>query len=484
MFQRLVTLIVMVGTLTITGCNGGKEDTAKEIAGVVSAGVETVTQSSAGKGAPILLEAERHNSRVGQLQQAITLVRLYDKYGLRDIVLEGYLKERPDINTDWFTKVAGKTPEERARVAAQFLGRGEISAAEFMKLVYADITLHKAETAENYNVEPAGFPVEDYLIAISQVDPDWAEEKSKPFESEEAFLKLSGDEKLRLAKEIKEYAESKSVYVSTEAKQSMEAFINFMEKRMASNNSINDAITGVVNGRTPKVVVAIIGADHTYGMSQLLESSGRPYAVLTPLHTPGREEHGDLTDAMYDRKDKKLPVYSQGLSALVLQQFPSRKKPEPVIPEDWFGAEVTLYSSISRIAEHVLGPPIPPGPPGGGKPPFGLTDGDFDNQWLKIAIAKTEYLPNQDDRRRAMLIPVTFKRSGEVYWVGAVLKRGEEEPKSVEAFIAKMLQVVQAEEKTPEQAEDRMGRVQMTPKTFAVIGKDKEAVKRAILSES
>jgi hypothetical protein len=467
------------------GCDGGKEDSAKEIAGVVSAGVETVTQSSAGKGAPIVLQAERHNSRVGQLQQAITLVRLYDKYGLRDIVLEGYLKERPDINTDWFTKVAGKTPEERARVAVQFLRRGEISAAEFMKLVYTDITLHKAETGDNYNVEPpTKLAVADYLIAISQVDPDWAEEKSKPYQNEEAFQKLSGEEKLSLAKEIKEYAEGKSVYVSTEAKQSMEAYINFMEKRMASNSSINDVITSVVNSRTPKVVVAIIGADHTYGMSLLLKNSDRPFAVLKPLYTPGREEHGDLTDAMYDRKNKRLPVFSQGLSALVLQQFPSRKKPEPVISEDWFGAEAALYSSISRIAEHVLGPSSPPGPPNGGKPPFGLSDSDFDNQWFKVTLAKAEYFPNQDDRRRAMLIPVTFKRSGDVYWIGVVLKRGEEDGQSVEAFITKMLQAVQAEGKTPEQAEDQTGRMQMTPKTFAVINKDKEVAKRDILSEA
>jgi hypothetical protein len=505
MLRKTISLIALMSVLLISGCSGTTSTPqtsatppqatgdqpqysgpgAQEIAQAVSVGVETLTQSSGGKGIPVIVQEERHNSRVGQLQHAASLARLHDKYGLRDIVLEGYLKDRSDINTDWFTKcISKKTAESRARVAIQFLKNGEISAAEFMKLVYPDITLHKAETSDNYNVEPpSSFAVIDYLKAIAQVDSAWAIEKSKPYQSMEAFQSLSGEEKLNLAKEIKNHAEGKSIAVSSEAKQSMEAYLNFMEKRLASNNTINDVITSVLASRTPKVVAVIIGADHTHGMSRLLSNVNRSFAVLKPQYTPGREEQGDLTTAMYERKNKRLPVFSQGLSALILQQVSEAKKPEPVIPEHWFEAEGEFNGFGSSVAEAILGAPSPPGPPNGGKPPFGLSDNDFDGRWIKIDVAKIEYLPNQNDLRRAVLIPLTFKRSGNIVWVGATMKRGQEQgQETVEAIITEALQDVKAEEKTPERAEDQTGRVQMSTRTFAVIGTNKEAVKQAIQS--
>lgn len=384
MLRKTISLIALMSVLAISGCSGTTSTTqnsatppqatgdqaqysgpgAQEIAQAAPVGVETLTQSSGGKGVPVIVQEERHNSRVGQLQHATSLARLHDKYGLRDIVLEGYLKDRSDINTDWFTKcVSKKTAEARARVAIQFLKNGEISAAEFMKLVYPDITLHKAETSDNYNVEPpSSFAVTDYLKAIAQVDSSWAIEKSKPYQSMEAFQNLSG-EKLNLAKEIKNYAEDKSISVSPEAKQSMEVYLNFMERRLASNNTINDVITSVLASGTPKVVAVIIGADHTHGMSQLLSNVNRSFAVLKPQYTPGREEQGDLSTAMYERKNKRLPVFSQGLSALILQEVSGAKKPEPVTAEKWFEAEGETYGFGSSVAEAILGTPNPPGPP-------------------------------------------------------------------------------------------------------------------------
>lgn len=63
------------------------------------------------------------------------------------------------------------------------------------------------------------------------------------------------------------------------------------------------------------------------------------------------------------------------------------------------------------------------------------------------------------------------------------MKRGQEQGQdTVEAIITQALQIVKAEEKTPERAEDQTGHVQMNTRTFAVIGRNKEAVKQAILS--
>ncbi|HSK73252.1 MAG TPA: hypothetical protein VK892_16250 [Pyrinomonadaceae bacterium] len=464
----------------------------------MSDGVGTVTQfSTDANGVPVIALDERHNSRVGQLQHAITLVRLYDKFGLKDIVLEGYLKESSKFNTDWFTKaVAGKTPEARAKVAVQFLKHGDISAAEFMKLVYPDITLHAAEASETYHVEPpANFAVIDYLQAIVKVDPAWAVEKSKPYQSLESFQALSGDEKLGRAKEIKQYVEDNSISVSPKIRQSMQQYITFMEKRMASNITINDTVKMVSSSSSPKVIAINIGEDHTHNMCQLLKQANHPYAVVTPRYGSPNKEHGNLTDTMYDRKNKKLPVFSQGLSALILQEVSGGKKPEPVLAEHWFEAEAEFHAYVTSLAEGVLGPPTPPDE----KAPFGFSNDDFRGKWISIVLADAEYLPDQDDRRRAILIPVKFNRSGKVVWVGATLQRGMESNQvTVEAILTQGLQDIQAEKKTPESAEQdiktegkppkpakgKIGSIQMSSTTFAIVGNNKEAIKRAITIES
>ena len=489
MSRKLVYTIALACALTLCGC--GCKTPECEIAADASQGVGEVTQSFASTaGVPVVVLEERHNSRVGQLQHAVTLVRLHDKYGLRDIVLEGYLKERPDINTEWFTKAVGaKTPEARARVAVQFLKQGDISAAEFMKIVYTDVTLRQAEYSEEYNVEPPdSFPHDEYLTAIAAVDRSWAEEKAEPYQSEEKFMSLSGDEKLKSAKEIKQYAEDHRIYVSPGAKRAMEQFINFFEKRIGSNKTISEAVASVNSGAA-KAVAVNIGADHTHNIGQIFKNANRPYAVVKPLYTSGNLDQGDLTDSMYDRKNKGLPVFSRGLSALILEEFPKSiqkaKKPEPVLAEDWFGAEAELHGFVDTLAGGILGPPNPPGPPNGGKPPFGFSDDDFNGKWMSITLASVEYLADQDDRRGAILIPVVFKPSGHTVWVGATLKRGEEKgQETVEAIVTHALQSVQGESSTSEQAEDQSGRVQMSVTTFAVVGKDKGAVKRAVLSET
>ena len=127
------------------------EETARAAAQCIG----TITQSSVeGTGVPVIALEEMHGSRVGQLQHAIALVRLHDSYGLKDIVLEGCLTERPDFDTSWFTRAVGEnSPEARARVAVEFLKQGDISAVEFTKLVYPDVTVRQAESSETYNVE-------------------------------------------------------------------------------------------------------------------------------------------------------------------------------------------------------------------------------------------------------------------------------------------------------------------------------------------
>lgn len=86
--RKLVYALALACTLTLCGC--GCKTPECEMATAASQGVGEVTQSFASTaGVPVMVLEERHDSRVGQLQHAVTLVRLHDKYGLKDIVLEG-----------------------------------------------------------------------------------------------------------------------------------------------------------------------------------------------------------------------------------------------------------------------------------------------------------------------------------------------------------------------------------------------------------
>jgi hypothetical protein len=103
MFRRLSQFVLFIFAFTTLCCSGdatlsqnqsvsqspSQEQGATTIARSASEGFGTVTLSSSAStaGSVIVLE-ERHNSRVGQLQHAITLVRLHNKYGLKDIVLD------------------------------------------------------------------------------------------------------------------------------------------------------------------------------------------------------------------------------------------------------------------------------------------------------------------------------------------------------------------------------------------------------------
>jgi hypothetical protein len=444
-----------------------------------------VDSSLAGKGVPAVVLEERHNSRLGQVQHAITLLRLHDKYGMSNIALEGYLKDDVPIHTDWFGRAAEKsTPEARARVAVQFLKQGEISAAEFMALVYPEIRLLPTETANTYNAGlPRGIPTESYLKKISAVDPAWAEEKGKAYESEESIMRLTGDEHLALAKEIKQYAETNSIPITSSERRDMDKFIEFWEKRMSSNNLIADAVAGAPSASGSAVVAANVGAFHTQGVCRLLSSSGHPYAVVRPLYAPDNPTRGDLTDAMYQRKNNRQPVFSSGLSALVLSQVSIKnKKYQPVISQPFFEAEAEIYDYVETISKVILSPPNPPGLPNGGNPPFGLSGDEFDGKWISINPTKIVFMPSNDDRHKAVLIPIMFKNTKKTIWVGAFWGHGLEAGQTnVEEILQHALHDILTEPSTPQRAESSAGFIQMSPNTFAVIGRDKEGVRRSIL---
>ncbi|MHB8523754.1 MAG: hypothetical protein ACYDH9_23785 [Limisphaerales bacterium] len=374
----------------------------KTIAEAVSRDIGTVPRTRSGThGALILVFEETHTSRPGQLEQAIALVRLHDQFRLRDIALEGYLKERPTITAEWFAKAGrGLPPTERAAVAAQMLRDGEISAAEFMKLTYDDMVLHPIETLAEHAVELKGEAATitlTYLLKIAQtslreshvprlqelqrevqgasgdrktakakemldfilsVDP-WTKAKGAALTDTNQLNIIPAEKMLAEVEEIERHARTAGVDLEGKEKQAMEDNLRFWRGRVAASGTMI-AETGRIADRPGVRLVALnIGAAHTDGMAAVLDREKRPYAVIRPLAlSRGMSASLAEIDAL-ERKYKGLSVFNEGITKELLDAFPVRtqRKPEPDLDQPWLQAKAEMYLFTSRITRRVIPAP-------------------------------------------------------------------------------------------------------------------------------
>ena len=439
MFRTRPSFLVLVVSLFLAGCGGGSTSPGsgqpanskaspavavaradvEEAAKAAAANVAVVKRSSRGRSgstaAPVILFEERHNSKAGQIQEAMAMLRLHDRYGLKNIALEGYLKDEPPINTEWMLKASNSA--SRPRVIISLLKEGEISSAEFMKLSFDDVKLHPIEKASEYNVglsaEGEDAPIL-YLVAVAQkslkqehvpkllafkrkiqalpansvaqsreqdklmrfivgVDP-WANEKFAALSDPKKSMAMSGEQHLALAEEIEKRATQANLDIPSNQKSGMANYLAFWRGRMGASQTMVDSIVELANRPDVTVVVAPIGAFHTEGMCNLLEKANCPFAVLTPLSLKNDQNSGDLSGKAFERKYQRQSVFSEGLSKLLAPVFATRaknKKPQNVLETEWFQAKTETYSFTDRIVRQVLGGPTTWNSSGDGKGPGG-----------------------------------------------------------------------------------------------------------------
>lgn len=521
----LVLILPITHSFAQTKLLNGKSTEA--IAREASKDVGKVESSFQGtKGAPIMILEEVHNSRAGQIEHAITLVRLYEQYGLRHIALEGYLKERPVINTNWFAKASRRlSPAAKARVAVRLLKEGEISCAEFMKLVYEDLLLCPIETTKEYSVElpveAAGAPML-YLLKIAQqslterhipklqrlqkemekldaekdieiyqkkvremfdyilaADP-WAQAQAKRIQDVDAIKTMSGEQHMALIEEIVNRAKKLSVMIEPEEKRAMERYLAFWRGRVTASKTMVLSTQGIANQPDVSIVAMVIGAAHTEGICDMLKKAGCSFAVITPLSFGNEEEISNLTWEMFERKYKRLSIYSEGFTEGFLKAFSlsEQKKPEPVLSEPWFQGKAELYLFTERIARHVLGPPSPPG---GGVPPFNFPDDAFNGRWISIDPGRIVFIPASEDDVKTVLFPAILNPNDPTrrteLWVKAGLTVPivpSQERESVESMLRRALTEVKSM-KLDKRPEDPGGRVRITLNTTAGYAPTREA---------
>ncbi|MGD2087164.1 MAG: hypothetical protein PVH61_13355 [Candidatus Aminicenantes bacterium] len=470
--------------------------------------VGTVKNMTRGKNGPLIVVLEEnHTSIVGQIQHAITLTRLHEKFGLKDIALEGYLIEGKRIDTNWYNKAAGEDRGSKIQVAVRLLKEGEISCAEFMKLVYDDITLYPIDKTDQYSVEldeEASKAPMIYLVKIAQlslkqehvpkieqlqaeieklegeqkqkkvnelleyilsVDP-WVKEKDEILHKQSANRVMSLRQMLALVEEINNRTKELAVPLEHGEKQAMNRNLEFWRARLKANETMLQETGNIADESSAPMVAMIIGAAHTEQISKMLKNAGRPFAVISPISLNSTETSSDLTWNMLNRKYKRQSVYTEGFTRTLLKAFTGEnlKKPEPVLSESWLQAKSELYLYADRITRELLGgagPPPPvqpphtpqlPGLPGGGKPPFGFSADEFRGKWVYIDPNRISFIFDTDEKKHyAVLFPVILNPNDEKkrteIWVKAIKDFSPvpgQERENVEYWLKKALEEVQS----------------------------------------
>ena len=542
----VMTIIFMLAVFSCNSVNARLDSIdVNVIANSVCKEVGVVGNTFQGKNSvPIMVMEESHNSRAVQIQHAIALVRLYSKFGLRDIALEGYLKEDTKINTDWYHKAACKDTRAGIEVAVRLLEEGEISSAEFLKLIYNDVFLHPIETSKDYNVdigekaqsapllcllklgqssltqnqllevqrldseskkldgEKKNEKIRELLNYILSADP-WVKQTADTMQSKDFFTKVPLQRHLKIMEEIKKRIEIQSVKLTSDETDALDKYIAFFKGRANADYTMVDATINVADHKDIPIVAMIIGCAHTQKVCELLKKEQRSYAVITPMALKNADKRGELDYEMFKRKYQKLSVFTEGFLSNILKQTfqaSANKKPGPVLNEPWINAKSELYLFTDRIVRAVFGggsqdPPKPPKPPG--EIIAGFDDDEFKGRYIFIHPKKIELVSadgkngKQDDAVLIQVIITSEDRNRETgIWIKAVpthnldkeVPADEQDHEFVEFLLKKALARVQSQKESSRSIENQVGQIEITFDTVLCMGENKSEVRMKNLS--
>lgn len=502
MKQTMLSVILAGLVLINVGCDtsGDTATAAKRpvtdpagLARDVGEGVEVVGRTESGvQGAPILLLEERHDSRAAQIQHAIALNRLHEKHHVNDVGLEGYLKDGPPIETSWAARIAHtQDPLARARVWSRLLREGEVSSAEFVKLIYDNVQVHPAETRQQYDVSLSPAASTGPFLYLPKLAPDdWTRQQTETYNDQAAMMAMRGEQHLAVAKEIERRAQEQKIQLSPASRRAWTEYVVFWEGRVGASQTMVAAASAAADGPGVAALPIIVGAFHTQEMADKFAANGRPLAVLTPAAIKAADRRGDLSEKAFNLKYARRSVFANGLGATLVAIFPPKtgdaaKKPRPVLNEPWLQAKSEIYMSTNRLVHLLAGSGTTPPPPPNDGPPYGLSEEDFRGRWTAVGLTGLEIL--SDRQGRSVLFPVTVgdDQRRKTIWIKAALQNGRSQGATIEEILRAELDEVQAEGETMRtSAEDELGRIRMGTDVIAVISTTREGARKAVLSTS
>ncbi len=459
----------------------------------------------------VIIFEERHNSRAGQLETAIMLVRLYNDYDMRYIALEGALETDGSLDASWYHQLSDSAT--LADVAVQMLKEGEISNAEFMALALPDVIVQGIEIAKEYKVElgeDTGSAPTLYLfyIALPSLSENDVAELNKLLEADRILeaveFAISKDpwvqsryetltdsaavvpieDLIKVLEEIEAKADEVNAEIDADLKANLQDYRRFFEVASSRSDTMVDKTIALLDKHPEAPIGMIIGAAHTARISELLDNEGIAHVVIRQkaLIT---EEPGELGRDAYERKLQALSVdEGEGLGALL----DGRKKPPPVLQEEWFPpfakARVFAIEFARAVAE---GAELP-----FDKPPYDLqtrfgNDPDISINWDSFVIEEPEVIFSFE-------VNLGNSQKPKRIWVRAVQTDepiGSETDTTLEQLLEDALDEVRNEkvrnDKTESETEEQAPRNSETPNitkighnVAAKFGESKQSVSKSI----
>jgi predicted GIY-YIG superfamily endonuclease len=356
-----------------------------------------------GNGRPfVTVFDEQHASRIGQVEIAMMLNRLYHTSNLRNLALEGSIVEKPRPDLGWFTS----KPDARHRVdvALQLLRQGEVSAAEFAAMALPGFQLHPIEHENEHKVDlpdAAARSYTSYMVAIavmSMTDSQatQAEALLKQDKKEEAIKFIidsnpwtkeryelinrktpvvTTEQMQKVGTELEDKAQQVGADIS-EYRDGLQTARKFFDTSTQRSSTMAAATADIATARVGDCapIAMNIGAAHSNQIAGLLSQKNVSYAVVSPssLATGTAIGNGSLSMQAYDRKVKGQSADPAGGIGAFLD---GRRKPQLASQNEWFKAKAEIgYATvvIARAAAAAGG--------SGQQPPF-----DLDQKQLGLA---------------------------------------------------------------------------------------------------
>jgi hypothetical protein len=325
-----------------------------------------------GNKGPAFVFEEYHTSRVGQLQIAVMLLRLYEKHGMRYVGLEGALQSDHHLAAEWFHSAGSETLKAvKEDVAVRMLAEGEISAAEFMTLCFRDVHVHGTEIASEYNQVPdiQGSPAAVILAGIaekklSQSDIRVINNLISRGKQEEALEHLysadpwvrkqfellknpptSAEAMEQQSLEILKKARSIGVEIDSETERELQESIEFL--RTASKRSETMTVFTVnLTDKDKGPTAMIIGAAHSERVTEILGEHDVSFVLLRPIAL--NPDYANLTSEQFDRKNKAL--WCRTTEGTLGRLLNAQRKPQPIIETSTAESYASAYMAAEIVA--------------------------------------------------------------------------------------------------------------------------------------
>jgi len=336
----------------------------------------------------IYLFKENHAALIGQVEIAIMVNRLYAHYNMRELAIEGYASTEPPLDLSWAHRlppyIPGEPITDREDVLSTMLAEGEVNSAEFLGLVYEDVTVYGIDNAELYaiDVEPVVYNapfIYLYYIAIAFMDDQelnlWNGYMDQERYQEAYEFALSTDsytaemnerfgvgsdnsveEVVVLYEEIQAYANENEVDIPPDLVTDMELLFDQMDIVIQRSEAMVENILALAETIELQGPIAVFaGAAHASHMAELLEDRGVSLVLIDALSREEGLEGGMLPVEAYMRKIAGQSIGGEGTIGSLLDD---RKKPGPTAQKERTRIEEMLreiFQKLARTAYELFG---------------------------------------------------------------------------------------------------------------------------------